>query len=110
MHTKSYVKVAKQPMLSGAISTVLNTQIGSGQEDKYQKSGLPLTIITKDNYMQIKSTVELEGGEVEFTARLDEEETSFLLEFAINNLLAMGVTPFLPDNKTIIAEESTTIN
>ncbi len=49
--------------------------------------------------MEIKTTTELEGGEVEFTARLDQEETSFLLEFAINQLLAMGVTPFLPDSR-----------
>ncbi len=60
--------------------------------------------------MQVNSSVELEGGKVEFNATLDAEETSFLIEFAINNLLAMGVTPFLPDSKTILAEESKAIN
>ncbi len=49
--------------------------------------------------MEVKTTTQLEGGEVEFVARLDEEETSFLIEFAINQLLAMGVTPFLNDNQ-----------
>ncbi len=56
--------------------------------------------------MEIKTTTELEGGEVEFVAKLDQEETSFLLEFAINQLLAMGVTPFLPDSP----EETATLN
>lgn len=60
--------------------------------------------------MQVNSSVELEGGRVEFKATLDEEETSFLIEFAINQLLAMGVTPFLPDSKTILSEESKAIN
>ena len=56
--------------------------------------------------MEIKTATELDGGSVEFVARLDQEETGFLLEFAINQLLAMGVTPFLPDSR----EEQVTLN
>lgn len=60
--------------------------------------------------MEIKHIVELEGNELEFSAVLDSEETAFLIEFAINNLLAMGVTPFLEKDKTILAQESRAIN
>ncbi len=58
--------------------------------------------------MEVKTTAHLDGGNVEFVARLDEEETSFLIEFAINQLLAMGVTPFLePDRATLVAGTET---
>ena len=60
--------------------------------------------------MEIKSTVELENGAVEFTGTLDAEETSFLIEFAINHLLAMGVTPFLPDAPHQVTAGTETVN
>gem|GEM_PF-5126726 len=42
--------------------------------------------------MQIKTIMEQEDGTAEFTANLSNNEVNFLLEFAINNLLAQGVT------------------
>ena len=36
--------------------------------------------------------MEQEDGTAEFTANLSNNEVNFLLEFAINNLLAQGVT------------------
>ncbi len=56
--------------------------------------------------MEVKSTVHLEDGAVEMVARLDEEESAFLIEWAINHLLANGIQPFL-DNDT---SEDVTIN
>lgn len=55
--------------------------------------------------MLVKGTQELENGAVEFTAELNEEETSFLIEWAINNLLAQGIQPFLQEDNFVDLED-----
>ncbi len=61
--------------------------------------------------MEIKSVETLEDGTRNVVATIDDDETQFLLEFAINQLLAMGVTQFLQENQakdTIIVEGTST--
>jgi hypothetical protein len=50
--------------------------------------------------MNINSVLELPQGGVEINASFDQEESQFLLEFAINNLLALGITPFVEKDQT----------
>jgi len=51
--------------------------------------------------MNVNHVVELPDGAVEFKGNLSPKETAFLLEFAINNLLAIGALPFVKDDKQL---------
>lgn len=49
--------------------------------------------------MQVKVVHEKDDGSVEFTATLNPEQTRFLLEFAICQLLEEGVLPFVTEDE-----------
>ncbi len=61
--------------------------------------------------MEIKSVELNDDGSRDVVAHLEDDEVQFLLEFAINQLLAAGVTPFLQnppiDKITFEAPETT---
>ncbi len=48
--------------------------------------------------MQIQKTIETEDGAVEIRANLSPEQVQFLLEVALNVVLAKGAKPFLTPN------------
>jgi len=54
--------------------------------------------------MEIKSVTTLENGDRDVVATLQDDETQFLIEFAINHLLAMGATPFMLDEGKVTKE------
>lgn len=47
--------------------------------------------------MNVSHVVELEDGSVEFKGNLKPNEVEFLVEFAINHLLAIGAIPFIKE-------------
>lgn len=53
--------------------------------------------------MQISQVVELENGAVKFEGNLSSKEVGFLVEWAVNNLIAQGIMPY------VIEEGSTTM-
>ena len=44
--------------------------------------------------MRVKVAIPQEDGSVEFTAELNDTEVGFLLDYAINSLMAKGAIPF----------------
>ena len=46
--------------------------------------------------MKIKTIVEQKDGTYEFTAMLTPEQHQFLLEYAVRDLVAKGLVPFIP--------------
>lgn len=53
--------------------------------------------------MQISQVVELEDGAVKFEGNLSPKEVGFLVEWAVNNLIAQGILPY------VIEEGNTTL-
>lgn len=62
--------------------------------------------------MQIRHSVELEDGSYTYQGNISGKELDFLVEYAVNSLLAQGALPFLhEDGETIgstVMPESTT--
>ena len=49
--------------------------------------------------MKINLAREIDGGVYEVSAELADDEVKFLIEFALNHLLATGSMPYLIENK-----------
>lgn len=48
--------------------------------------------------MQIKHSVELEDGSYTYQGNISGKELDFLVEYAVNSLLAQGALPFLHED------------
>lgn len=83
-------KTVQQHMRIGVKRPALN---GPTIQMEFQNIGL-----LGERMMRIKTVSETPEGEVEFQANLSNEELGFLLEFAVNNLIAQGVVPFTMNN------------